>query len=181
MKAIKVVFEEMEQAEEAAIFHAISISAAGGLGRVKKWDVHDPGPKVDLLEAMKDAAGRDRVARQYAGGYLDFFDNVVPSLIESILEAGDLLAGIVNAQLKLLSRDKDTLISRKNGTEVSENVRAIAARVQWENLNDRMQFDSFLREDGNRLNPGTTADLIAAALFIVFRSLPESRTHTELV
>ena len=30
-------------------------------------------------------------------------------------------------------------------------------------------FDAFLREDGNRRNPGTTADLIAAILFTALR------------
>ena len=30
-------------------------------------------------------------------------------------------------------------------------------------------LDKYLRSDGNRLNPGTTADLIAACLFVALR------------
>ena len=31
------------------------------------------------------------------------------------------------------------------------------------------EFDRWLRADGNRRNPGTTADLVAASLFAAFR------------
>ena len=31
------------------------------------------------------------------------------------------------------------------------------------------KFDLFLRADGHRRNPGTTADMIAAILFVAFR------------
>lgn len=36
------------------------------------------------------------------------------------------------------------------------------------------EFDTWLRADGHRRNPGTTADLIAAGLFVLLR---EGRLH----
>jgi triphosphoribosyl-dephospho-CoA synthase len=77
--------------------------------------------------------------------------------------------------MRLLAADRDTLISRKNSESVAEEVRYRASRVDSSDISQRVELDEFLRSDGNRLNPGTTADLIAAALFVLFRSLPESR------
>ena len=32
-----------------------------------------------------------------------------------------------------------------------------------------VELDAYLRSDGNKLNPGTTADLVAACLFVALR------------
>jgi triphosphoribosyl-dephospho-CoA synthase len=32
-----------------------------------------------------------------------------------------------------------------------------------------VELDRYLRSDGNKLNPGTTADLVAACLFVALR------------
>ena len=58
-------------AEQA--YRAIRLAAPGGLGRAERHDVAAE-PQVTLLDAMREAAGRDRVAGQYASGYEDVFD-----------------------------------------------------------------------------------------------------------
>jgi len=174
-KAVATTLESIPVEDENDIFRAISISSAGGLGKADKWDVNQAHPEVNLMEAMRHAAGRDRVAKQYATAFVDLLDAVVPILRDSIVVTGDLLHGIVKTQMRLLAADRDTLISRKNGESVAEEVRYRASRVDSSDLSQRVELDEFLRSDGNRLNPGTTADLIAAALFVLFRSLPESR------
>ena len=175
LTSVADALRELESGDESAIFHAISISAAGGLGKVKKWDVHEATGQVNLMDAMRDAAMRDRVAKQYAFGFSDLMESVVPVLMESIVQTGDLLAGIVNAQIKLLTNHPDTLISRKSGECKAEEVRELASEVDPNQVSQRVKLDQFLRRDGNRFNPGTTADLIAAGLFVIFRSLPEAR------
>ena len=67
----------------------------------------------------------------------------------------------------------DTLIARKCGNEVAlqssvQAQRAVEAfhespELFWQAVSD---LDFWLRSDGHRRNPGTTADLIAAGLFI---------------
>lgn len=59
----------------------------------------------------------------------------------------------------------DTLIARKAGLERSKEVSQMARWVLAGNINTG-EFDTYLRADGNRMNPGTTADLIATGLFL---------------
>jgi triphosphoribosyl-dephospho-CoA synthase len=73
----------------------------------------------------------------------------------------------------LLSTGCDSLIARKNGLEGANVVKQRASQVlarkesrdpDW--IKSWIEFDQWLRADGNRRNPGTTADLIAAALMV---------------
>ena len=77
---------------------------------------------------------------------------------------------------RLASRWPDSLIARKCGLPIAQQAAAHAARVLdagpptgsdfWSAAGD---LDFWLRSDGHRRNPGTTADLIAAGLFCLLR------------
>ncbi len=177
--AVKDALGDLDAGGELAIFEAISVAAAGGLGRAKKWDVNESHQKVDLIEAMRLAANRDRIARQYVEGFADLLVNVVPVLRQSILECRDWLRGLGHAQIRLMSRESDSLIARKNGEDVAEAVRDRVHGLDLGNIQDWVSLDRELRKQGNQLNPGTTADLIAAGLFVLLRSMPESRNWQE--
>ena len=177
--AVKDALKDLDAVGELAIFEAISVAAAGGLGRAEKWDVNESHQKVDLIEAMRLAANKDRIARQYVEDFSDLLVNVVPVLRQSILECRDWLRGIGHAQIRLMSRESDSLIARKNGKDVAEAVRDRVHGVDLGNIQDWVSLDRELRKQGNQLNPGTTADLIAAGLFVLLRSMPESRNWQE--
>jgi triphosphoribosyl-dephospho-CoA synthase len=76
-----------------------------------------------------------------------------------------------------LSRYPDGLIAKKAGPEQAEKVRALAARViengfeKFETKTLLEQLDYQLREEGNILNPGTTADLVSAAILCKLTSV----------
>lgn len=177
--AVKDALKDLDAGGELAIFEAISVAAAGGLGRAEKWDVNESHQKVDLIDAMRLAANKDRIARQYVEDFSDLLVNVVPVLRQSILECRDWLRGIGHAQIRLMSRESDSLIARKNGKDVAEAVRDRVHGVDLGNIQDWVALDRELRKQGNQLNPGTTADLIAAGLFVLLRSMPESRNWQE--
>ncbi|MGC6447742.1 MAG: triphosphoribosyl-dephospho-CoA synthase [Rubripirellula sp.] len=177
--AVKDALKDLDAGGELAIFEAISVAAAGGLGRAEKWDVNESHQKVDLIDAMRLAANKDRIARQYVEDFSDLLVNVVPVLRQSILECRDWLRGIGHAQIRLMSRESDSLIARKNGKDVAEAVRDRVHGVDLGNIQDWVSLDRELRRQGNQLNPGTTADLIAAGLFVLLRSMPESRNWQE--
>ena len=177
--AVKDALKDLDAVGELAIFEAISVAAAGGLGRAEKWDVNESHQKVDLIDAMRLAANKDRIARQYVEDFSDLLVNVVPVLRQSILECRDWLRGIGHAQIRLMSRESDSLIARKNGKDVAEAVRDRVHGVDLGNIQDWVSLDRELRKQGNQLNPGTTADLIAAGLFVLLRSMPESRNWQE--
>ena len=72
-------------------------------------------------------------------------------------------AAITGTFMELLSRQPDTLVTVKHGQEVALGVMDGAAEV-LAGHRDINEFDSDLRSRG--INPGTTADLTAAACFI---------------
>ena len=164
----------VEDAEN--VYAAIRAAQPGGLGTVEHGDVNAPEPpRMTLLEAMALAADRDLVARQYVDDFADVFWTAdgVQAAVAADRPLGE---AIVRGYLELLARRPDTLIARKCGGAVAEEAsrRAAAVLQSLEAGEDAYRgaladFDFWLRADGHRRNPGTSADLIAAALFILLR------------
>lgn len=172
-RPIAGVLSRFDGQDGRTIYAAIRAASAGGIGKVDKWDVNDELDEVDIVTAMKQAADQDRVARQYSTNYRDLLSRVVPELSRSIQDTGDLLSGIVHAQIRLLAAEPDSLIRRKRGEEVASGIQKDAGKIDLKNAENIKRFDRDLRRGGHDLNPGTTADLIAAALFVMLRT-PES-------
>ena len=157
------------------MYQAIRIARPGGLERVEDQDVRDE-PTITLLEAMRLAADRDLVARQYATGYADVFDHALPSLRDAIRQGRPLETSIIFAYLAFLAQTPDTLIARKLGDSTALETSARASSVLKAGWPDNPHgiealaaFDDWLRADGHARNPGATADLITAALFAALR------------
>ena len=157
------------------VYGAIRLANPGGLGDAPEQDVRNE-PTVTLLEAMKLAADRDMVARQYANGFADVFDFGVPAFLAGFERFGCVEAAIIDSQVRWLAEYRDSLIARKNGPAVAADVQKRAAEVlaqggiaTAEGRAAGVALDRHLRSDGNKLNPGTTADLITACLFVALR------------
>ena len=158
-----------------AVYQAIRLAAPGGLGRVKHQDVARE-PAVTLREAMALAADRDLVARQYANGFQQVLHEALPALQGSLRDDPRLETAVVAASLQMLARHHDSLIVRKAGRAAAEVVRHKAGQIVeagWpatpRSLRLCREFDTRLRSQASLLNPGTTADLITAALFAALR------------
>ena len=157
------------------VYAAIRLAAPGGLGKVEKMDIADD-PPADLLAAMRAAANRDLIARQYADDFRLVLDEALPRLTSGRARGWSLTEAIIHTHLALLARYEDSLIARKCGSETAGRASAMANKVMaaggpgegsyYDALAD---FDFWLRADSHRRNPGTTADLIAAALFAGLR------------
>ena len=135
-----------------------------------------PVSTPDLIAAMRLAADRDLVARQYAQNFADVLDFVAPALKRGQDAGWPLLDAIAYAQLETMSQFPDSLIARKCGIAVArESASRAAAALAAGGPADAgylaaiADFDAWLRADGHRRNPGTTADLIAAGLFAALR------------
>jgi triphosphoribosyl-dephospho-CoA synthase len=146
------------------VYRAIRLANPGGLGEAGEQDVRQE-PTVTLREAMALAADRDLIARQYVTDFADVLTAGLPVLKEGLERTGSLEGAILHTQIELLAHDPDSLIARKCGPEVAREAseRAQAVRSGKTGLAD---LDAWLRADGRRRNPGTTADLIAAILFV---------------
>ena len=151
------------------------LAEPGGMGTTDHQDLHSQ-QTADLRECMRLAADRDLIARQYANGFQEVLGLGADLLRESRQVTASQSQQITWVALKYLAEFGDSLVARRCGTEMSAQVRTLAAQVLndgWpESQKSRVQleqFDQFLRTDGHRRNPGTTADLIAALLFSALR------------
>lgn len=158
-------------------YRAIRLARPGGLVSVQEQDVGDE-PAVTLLDAMRLAANRDAIARQYSNGYEDVFEIALVDLRDALEHEGlPTEVAIIRAYLTLMAYRPDTLIARKRGPQIAEEAALRAAAVVvdggWPHSKgsaDALRaFDAWLRADGHARNPGATADLIAATLYIALR------------
>ena len=158
------------------VYAAISLAQPGGLGQVSSQDVQEI-PTVTLQEAMRLAAGRDRIAEQYVTDFRLVFQ-AREKLCQFLSGSADWETAVITLHVWILSQWPDTLISRKCGGELaSEATLRAKDLVQYGDDEGQggldpqklAEFDAWLRADGHRRNPGTTADLVAATLFAALR------------
>ena len=171
-RRLAAVLRDLSVDDARWAYRAIRLANPGGLGLSAEADVREP-PAITLREAMALAAERDSIASEFVHDFAVTFDVALPALRESMRNGLATLDAIAQAHLELIASVPDTLIARKAGRPASERVSARARAVvqaggmytrKGRNLAARL--DRYLRRDGNRLNPGTSADLIAAALFV---------------
>jgi triphosphoribosyl-dephospho-CoA synthase len=169
---------ESTTAEDAVhLYEAIDIAKPSGLNGAPDLDVNEPASKerllkenVSLYQVFKIAACYDDICAEWVNNYPITFNLAYPYLSEQ-LRSRDLNTAIVHTFLKVLSEHPDTFIARKVGYEKARKISLDAKKVlelgSVEALNRRKslrEFDRKLRKSGNLLNPGTTADITAAAL-----------------
>jgi len=155
------------------VYAAIRRASAGGLGRVEAQDVAGE-PTMTLIEVMRLAAGRDGVAREYSTGFQVTFETGAPALGRARRDGLSWNDAIVETFLTLLASGPDTHIARRGGAalaaEASQRARAALAAGGIRSAAGRGAIDDMdiaLRDARNTANPGTAADLTAAAIFVV--------------
>jgi triphosphoribosyl-dephospho-CoA synthase len=171
--ALGRVLEETSVDDAREAYAAIRRAAPGGLGRAETQDVADD-PTMTLLDVMRLAAQRDGIAREYATAFEVTFETAAPALGSA---RGDGLSwddAIVETYLTVLAAAPDTHVARRSGAavaaEVSRRARtALAAGGVRSAAGQRAidEMDLALRDARNTANPGTSADLTAAAIFVV--------------
>ena len=140
------------------LYAAIETAKVGGLGKLIRKGL----PFAGLMEA---SAKRDRIAEELSLGLPIVFKCGISYFEECMGEEAttslDMRASILRTYLYLLSKYPDTFIAKKQGMKKALEVSDMAKDVLRGGLSI-IQFDTMLRSSGNSLNPGTTADLIAA-------------------
>jgi triphosphoribosyl-dephospho-CoA synthase len=171
--ALHTILNDTTVDDAREVYQAIRVAHPGGLGHVPGQDVAGD-PTVTLREAMALAADRDSIAREYVTDFSTTFEITGPALRRA---RGDGLSwddAIVETYVGLLAMVPDTHIVRKLGPAVAAAVTAqattvmAAGGVRTESGRQALaEFDVVLRGyPRNGANPGTTADLTAAAVFV---------------
>lgn len=168
-EGLKKVLASLTMADAVAVYQAIRLAAPGGLGQVAEQDIASE-PTETLLQVMARAAERDLVARQYANAFGEIFTEGVPALREGLAQSGILEDAVIHCHLRLMAAHPDALIARKRGQAEADESARRARQVLEAPSDERLaEFDAWLRAEGHSRNPGTTADLVTACLFVVLR------------
>lgn len=169
--AVKAIMDKTTVEDARNTYRAIRLANPGGLGDAEEQDVAAE-PTVSLLEAMRLAADRDGIAREYASSYETTFERGVPALLTARADGLPMNDAIVEAYLMLLAEYPDTHIARRGGETLARQVSGLAATaldaggVRSDEGRLRIAaMDASLRDPRNLANPGTTADLMAATIF----------------
>jgi triphosphoribosyl-dephospho-CoA synthase len=160
----------LDREDAVHAYAAIRLANPGGLGESPRHDVRDE-PNVTLLEAMREAAPRDSIARQYAEGFRDIFQLGVPAWHAGLTRLGAEERAATFLFLELLAAFPDSHIQRKLGAAAAQSItdraielsRCLKTRGWSESLEaELVEWDQALKRD--RINPGTSADLTVASI-----------------
>jgi triphosphoribosyl-dephospho-CoA synthase len=172
---VEGLLSRLDVADTRLVYEAIRLANPSGLGQVAQQDVAAE-PTLPPREVMALAADRDLVARQYANGFREVFDTGVAALVRGLETTGCLEGAIIVCHLSLMAAHPDSLIARKRGAAEAEEAARRARAVLdagWPHDPGSgevlARLDDWLRGAGRGRNPGTTADLVTASLFVALR------------
>ena len=151
--------------EDAARFYEAFDHADVHVGETEyDYDVRDPEARervvedgVTLYEVMEESASSDGIAEEWTGGFA------------RTLHAGSRLVGrpggtreaVRAAYVDLLGEEPDTLVAERRGKEKAREVTRLARELPPDELDERLGREG--------INPGTTADIVAGAVFVALR------------
>jgi triphosphoribosyl-dephospho-CoA synthase len=173
-QAVSKVLRETTVEDADWVFKAITLASPGGLGSSDQQDVNEKA-SVTLLDAMKIAGDKDRIALQYVTDYQDIFNFSILRYNASFNRLGDRNWAAVSVYADMLSHFPDSHIERKYGNQYSEMVATKMAQLSEElSKTDNperikpllFRLDQELKLYG--INPGTTADMIVATVLTAF-------------
>jgi triphosphoribosyl-dephospho-CoA synthase len=129
---------------------------------------------VDVFELCKD---RDMICHEWVTGFKTVFETGYPFLKKRITQGASINNATIDTFLKILSENPDSLIKRKKGEEAAKQISEQAKRIISEGGSESEQgnrmlwnLDKELKKGEGMFNPGTTADLTAASLFVLVLS-----------
>jgi triphosphoribosyl-dephospho-CoA synthase len=171
-QSLQRVIREANHADSARVFEAIRLASPGGLGSSPQYDVRQASPRAALRRVMAAAAEHDLIALQYATDYGDVFGTALPRLQSLWPRHRNEGCAVTELYLHLLARFPDSHVARKHGPDKAAEVTLRAGRARTvlasrpgprarrylEALDARLKAED--------VNPGTTADLTVATLFL---------------
>ena len=151
------------------------------LGVVDQLDVKDTssldrilGEGLTPLDIFRECKARDSICNEWVTGFNVTFTEGYPFLRKRLNEGATINEATVDTFLKILSEHTDSLIQRKSGAKaaisVSEKAKEIIKAGGTSTKTGKkmiQELDDDLSSEKGSLNPGTTADLTAASLFLL--------------
>jgi len=165
----------------AAIDRAMSQQ---NLGSAEDLDVSDQRSieritreNITPLKIFELCKERDMICHEWVTGFSTVFEKGYPYLRYKIKSGTNINDATVDTFLNILAEHPDSLIQRKSGKEAAQQVSNRAREILQARGTDTEEgkkmlwnLDNELKKEKGMLNPGTTADLTAASLFVLLLS-----------
>lgn len=178
---LRKVIRSTTPEDAVSVYETIRMTLAPRvLGEVEDLDVRDDSSMmrikdegVDLLDVFMRCSERDSICAEWVSDFEATFEVGYPYLKRSLAQNGDINSAVVDTFLFILSRKPDSLIRRKSGLEKASEVSREAGLILQAGGSGSAhgggmlrKLDEELQKAEGALNPGTTADLTAASIFV---------------
>lgn len=190
--AVKTMLQATTVEDALEFYRLLRRIGSKWLGRVSGVvDVFDPKAYVKIkrlgctfLDLMKISSKWDIVAYELAHSMPITFELTYPTMLRYYRETGDINIVTVNTFLTILAQRVDTFIIRKlkaagvedaeeeakKVSEMARNVLQLGGVATDSGREKLFEMDNVMKRSGGLLNPGSTADLVAAGLMVLLLS-----------
>lgn len=179
-ESVKNVISRTLPTDTQGIYRAIDLAMPRRvLGEAEEMDVTDESSMDRITrEGLKPVdvfslcENRDSICREWVTGFEITFTEGYPYLSGRVEDGEPINLAVVKTFLHLLAHHPDSLITRKSGADEAHRVSKRAAavlrcRTEPEFKEELWRMDKELWLKDGALNPGTTADLTAASIFVL--------------
>ena len=167
-REMKGVIENAGYEETVYVYNAIKHAEPAGVPKIvfdKSTLKRIIESKLSLRDWMSEGKEHNLIAGEYCSDYGLSFEIALPALLNTYRNGKDIFHSIIQAFLTVLSGNRDSLILGKFGEETAKEVSKRAGEaLKSGEASEIENFDGYLRKNG--INPGTTADIIASALYL---------------
>jgi len=176
---IKKIINDSTVKDAQELYQAIKIVNPGGLGKVDKYDINDENSAIilkrdgiTLKKIFELSKNIDLISSEYSTDFNIILNEGLPYYFEIFNQTNDINIATVNTYLKVLSEHPDTLVIRKSGIEAAimisnraKEIITMGGIMTEKGLKLTQELDDFLHEKKGKMNPGTTADIVAGIIF----------------
>ena len=176
---INKIIDDSTVEDTTDLYEAIRTCNPGGLGQIDKYDIYDQDSiknikedKINLKKIFELSKDYDSISLEYSHGFSIILKEGLPYYFEKFNSTKDINTATVDTFLKILSDHPDTLIIRKSGLDVAKMVSSKAREILIHGgISNRKgillirQLDDLLQSKKGKMNPGTTADILAGIIF----------------
>ncbi len=173
---IDKIIKNTTPSDTIALYEAIKSLNPSWLGTVKYLDINNRDAFTTIKEQnlnifdVMSYSKHDSIAKELTTKMKISFELGYPRIVEIFDETKDINQAVLSCFMTILSKIEDSLIIRKGGIKTAQEISADAREIMDQNMDPKKikMFDKKLRNNGNILNPGSTADLVATSLMIAF-------------
>jgi triphosphoribosyl-dephospho-CoA synthase len=181
-KSLTTVIDSMTPDDSVEIYRGIGQAMnVKTLGEVDELDVTDKASQEQILndnitprQIFQKCCNRDSICSEWVMDFYITFLEGYPYLLSEINKENGLNNAVVNTFLNILAKHPDSLIQRKTSLEESIEISLKARELleqggacTEEGRARLFDWDDELNQSQGMFNPGTTADLTAASIFVL--------------